>query len=54
MVEYLETVPESGDPKPMESNDQVVPMPPSSDSRKKHLSQDSAGQTRFDFNQLKC
>jgi len=44
MVEYLETVPE----KTMDEEEDLK-LPPASDSRKKHLSQDSAGKTSFSF-----
>ena len=40
MVEYLETVPE----KTMDEEEELK-LPPAADSRKKHLSQDSAGKT---------
>jgi len=48
MVEYLETVLESSDSKEgkMERDEEEhIPVVPSTNDRKKHLSQDSAGKT---------
>ena len=47
MVEYLETVPE----KTMEEKEEELKLPQATDSRKKHLSHDSAGKgiDKFDI-----
>lgn len=45
MVEYLETVLESSDSKESNMDEEIAAVVSSSNDRKKHLSQDSAGKT---------